>query len=643
SSAATIGIHFQESYCNAQGNPLGGYSGFVVSMTAFGIPSNQWENLTEMGTGYNGCSGPLGYTLQETVDTTTSTDGLNPLPNGSLDINWFGPTANFSGFGGYAGNPPHYNYGGAYPNGATTPTGEEQVYATFLRDGVNFGPGESSGENNQPGYYVDITGLKSLFTNSPYVVELMASGDSIQTLTNAFVIDVTGKVTNSVIYPNIPPVANSGDTAWVRGQGGGLSTGSAAMTADHLYITSAHPQHGPNGSFNHAGTISGFILTDKPVVSMSPQPIVTHPGDSVTLNPYAIGVPPLSYQWYRNGVAIPGATSTNYTIASVDAGHSGNYQLVVSNQYGTAASAVVSIPAGISQGPVGNVVADSNPNNAQENGVNAGATWLASSPDGTHTRSGVMQFNATNSTGITAAANTNYIGPVGTITFWMRSAGTDPDSGTQGAAPLFAWSSSQPGLDWVLAQTDSGQLEANIPGGANGLTSQANVSDNKWHFIAFAYNQNNLGGISLYVDGVLDSTNGNATSWAAPSSSEFELGFSTDNGWEYYNGLMDDFRIYNTILTPAQISSIYASDAVANPTALTLRFNFDAAPGAGINLTWPAGVGILQSAAQVNGPYTDVPAANGPYIVAPSATQRFFRLRYLPYTPGSYVSNPYLM
>src|SRR5581483_244085 len=160
SSAATIGIHFQESYCNAQGNPLGGYSGFVVSMTAFGIPSNQWENLTEMGTGYNGCSGPLGYTLQETVDTTTSTDGLNPLPNGSLDINWFGPTANFSGFGGYAGNPPNYNYGGAYPNGATTPTGEEQVYATFLRDGVNFGPGESSGENNQPGYYVDITGLK---------------------------------------------------------------------------------------------------------------------------------------------------------------------------------------------------------------------------------------------------------------------------------------------------------------------------------------------------------------------------------------------------------------------------------------------------------------------------------------------------
>jgi hypothetical protein len=51
SSAATIGLHFQDSYCAS--TP---YSGFPVTMTAFGIASSGWENLTPMPSGY-GCGG----------------------------------------------------------------------------------------------------------------------------------------------------------------------------------------------------------------------------------------------------------------------------------------------------------------------------------------------------------------------------------------------------------------------------------------------------------------------------------------------------------------------------------------------------------------------------------------------------------
>ncbi len=43
SSAATIGLHFQDTYCYDNS-----YSGFLVTMTAFGIQSNGWENLTPM-------------------------------------------------------------------------------------------------------------------------------------------------------------------------------------------------------------------------------------------------------------------------------------------------------------------------------------------------------------------------------------------------------------------------------------------------------------------------------------------------------------------------------------------------------------------------------------------------------------------
>src|SRR5579884_842288 len=193
SHAATVAMHFQEHYCGDNR-----YSGYPVTMTAFGVPPSGWQNLTPMETGYSSCNPMQNYTLTQTVSTNTSTGGLNPLPHGTLNVTWSANGANFSGFAGYGGNAPSYAYDGPPP--VPLPTGEWQIYSTFLRDGVNFGVGESCGDNNQPGYLVDITGLHSVFSN-PFVVELIAASDSMQTLTNAFIIDATANTTNSVTYP----------------------------------------------------------------------------------------------------------------------------------------------------------------------------------------------------------------------------------------------------------------------------------------------------------------------------------------------------------------------------------------------------------------------------------------------------------
>jgi hypothetical protein len=212
SSAATVGLHFQDSYCDSPA-----YSGFVVTLPAFGIATNGWETLLQMDTGYSCTPDTLTYSLNEVIDATTSTNGLNPLPNGSLNVTWTAPTANFTPFAGYAESPPNY-----YEPGGTTGannvrtnalSGEEQVYAAFLRDGVNFGP-PGGADNDQPGYSVDITGLKSLFSNS-FVVELVASSDSMDTLTNALVIDVTNLLTNLVILIRFQDETNCGRvSAW---------------------------------------------------------------------------------------------------------------------------------------------------------------------------------------------------------------------------------------------------------------------------------------------------------------------------------------------------------------------------------------------------------------------------------------------
>ena len=159
---------------------------------------------------------------------------------------------------------------------------------------------------------------------------------------------------------------------------------------------------------------------------MSPQPVpLAAPGDTVALSAYAVGVPPLSYQWRLNGTPIAGATNVAYSLTNVSVATFGNYDLVVTNLYGAATSLPSLVGEQIVQASAANVVYDSNTANPQNNGVNNGATWLASSSDGSITRTGVMAFAASNTgtEGILAANSTGLDSTTATITFWMKSGG----------------------------------------------------------------------------------------------------------------------------------------------------------------------------------------------------------------------------
>jgi hypothetical protein len=500
---------------------------------------------------------------------------------------------------------------------------------------------------------VNITGLKSLFTNTPFVVELMASADSMNELTNAFIIDVTNSITNSVSYANTPPVQNQNNTLWPRGNGGGLSTFSGTFTnIDQIEIMSAPPQHDTvAGTYNNAGTFCGFILTDKPVVSMSPQSVpLASPGDTVQLSAYAIGVPPLSYQWQFNGQNISGATTLTNTISAVSAATAGNYTLVVTNLYGATTSQVASVGEQLIQTPAFNVVYDSNPDNAQHDGLNMGATWEASNSDGTITRTGVMSFVAEATNGISVPDNTAFDGTTGTISFWMQSSGTDESANGNNGASLFCRTTG-PGAagssEFLIYQEDnSGNLTFDAPYNANSFSSVAGVSDSKWHFVALTFDQSSSGVETFYVDGAFDSASTNTAIWSWPSGQPLEIGYTTDTAWRDYNGLLDDVRYYSAILTPSQIQAIFASGnsgALADPADLQLQFNFTAAPGSAFVLSWVDSSAVLQSAPTLLGPWADVTGATSPYTIVPTASQQYFRYRYTAHAPQQWVSNPYLM
>lgn len=100
--------------------------------------------------------------------------------------------------------------------------------------------------------------------------------------------------------------------------------------------------------------VSGTTTSNAVLLTVSAPPsaplIITQPasrnvvaGTSVSFNVVATGTAPLFYQWRKNGVALSGATSSTYTIASVVAADAGNYSVEVSNSI----SSVISNEAGL--------------------------------------------------------------------------------------------------------------------------------------------------------------------------------------------------------------------------------------------------------------------------------------------------------
>ncbi|MHB8519284.1 MAG: immunoglobulin domain-containing protein [Limisphaerales bacterium] len=77
-----------------------------------------------------------------------------------------------------------------------------------------------------------------------------------------------------------------------------------------------------------------------PSISLQPQSQMVVVGSNVTFTVAATGIIPLSYQWQKDGLPIPGVTTGPlFTIDSVQAGDAGNYTVVVGSPAGSTTSA----------------------------------------------------------------------------------------------------------------------------------------------------------------------------------------------------------------------------------------------------------------------------------------------------------------
>ena len=90
-------------------------------------------------------------------------------------------------------------------------------------------------------------------------------------------------------------------------------------------------------------TSNGAILTVNaasaaPIITTQPLNQTVNAGATVTFIAAATGNPAPNYQWQKNGVDIPGATSSSYTINGVTGNDSSNYKVIATNAAGSATS-----------------------------------------------------------------------------------------------------------------------------------------------------------------------------------------------------------------------------------------------------------------------------------------------------------------
>jgi len=131
-----------------------------------------------------------------------------------------------------------------------------------------------------------------------------------------------------------------------------LKDGAAIPGATTTTLTVANVQTANLGTYTVIASNGGGPSVSNPALlaftlppSFTTQPAgqSVAPGATATFNAIATGTGLIAYQWLKDGVAVPGATTTTLTVANVQAANLGNYLLIASNAGGPTTSNVATL------------------------------------------------------------------------------------------------------------------------------------------------------------------------------------------------------------------------------------------------------------------------------------------------------------
>jgi hypothetical protein len=233
-----------------------------------------------------------------------------------------------------------------------------------------------------------------------------------------------------------------------------------------------------------------------------------------------------------------------------------------------------------------------------------------------------------------------------TVAYWIRL----PVNYTAGDLPFFTDTiGSTFGFGYVFAPTFGATATASagthnggwamslfdVSGNGIGVYGvDGTINDGNWHSLVHVFDR--TAGSITYLDGVPAVQNRQAGTTAADAGdvdngNPAAIGQDPTGGYgETGSADIDDLGVWRKALSPVEAASIYMAGSVGGfsyTAGAPVNLTGQRGPGNTLVLTWPAGI-PLESADNVQGPYTRVTGAAPPYTVTPTGAHKFFKLAF---------------
>lgn len=308
-AGTTVGLNFQSYYYDSGASPQtigfgAGYqtTGIPVTAKAFGVEVADWFNSEPL---YSQAA--FSVTVPFGGSLTAQVNAANTWQSGLISPGVWGPSPGVS----------WYDQGAWIAGTEVLPlvtNGNYQVAWSYL---------------DNTGWSLSLSGLNAKFPNG-YVVDLIGGNKTTSTSSVSITENSGSTLVGTVTFTVLPDSLGVG--------------ASPVLTNDAITLT-----NDSRDVSNKNCALAGIIITDKPVIHLPPTNTSVASGDTLTLSAGAVGLPPITYQWRRNGSPISGAVSATYTKSGATSGDNGTYDVVATNAYGTTtsdtATVTVAVPA----------------------------------------------------------------------------------------------------------------------------------------------------------------------------------------------------------------------------------------------------------------------------------------------------------
>jgi hypothetical protein len=443
--------------------------------------------------------------------------------------------------------------------------------------------------------------------------------------TNGTDLYVNGVLTDTSVNTMPLPrrkIGASTSTDFLKGDLDEISLYSKALSASAIANLYAAGQYG---------------TTTPPLVTVQPTSVTAAAGNNVTLNAAIGGSIPITLQWKKNGVNIPGATSQTLTLNNVFFTDAASYVLYGTNGLGftnTAAATVTVLPQpsyanqtnslvlhlrfdnnyldtsgrandGIAQGGSPAFVAGKLGQGVNIN-TSPGVNYLTVSD-----LNNDLQFDVTNSF---------------TIAVWLNYSSAFNDVPIIGNAVNSTYQ-----FGWVLTE-DGGRFEWTAVSGGSVIADPVSgtsplINNGAWHHVAVSFDRS-AGTAASYVDGARVATHSLSGLDSLITGQTLTIGQDPSGNYGTANFNLDDLGIWRRALTDYDVLSVYnaaQNSGVSFDTYGPFRVSIQPVGGS-LYVSYQGGT--LYEATSVTGPYTPVSGASAPvFVTTPSVTQKFYRVK----------------